>query len=256
MDHEQRHAPVLPTRRAGLGRATNRDADAAGHVPTGARRGGAVPGTDERWGGRRDGRQVWVAEVCVESSLQVQGVDKGWTMGGRFAAADGAPAWGWWTWTNGNGRRPCRLARGGAPTRGSWLWRARAWGRRVALCAWRLPCRAQTRGIVTLKCDSCCPATKTSQCWSKTIHPFVYPFLFILSVHSIPFLLSVKKTLLGFGAGQLGDQVTVSRDKFKITATVDIHMSKRYLKYLTKKYLKKHNVRDWLCVIASDKDRR
>lgn len=29
----------------------------------------------------------------------------------------------------------------------------------------------------------------------------------------------------------------------------------RYLKYLTKKYLKKHNVRDWLRVIASNKDR-
>ena len=29
----------------------------------------------------------------------------------------------------------------------------------------------------------------------------------------------------------------------------------RYLKYLTKKYLKKHNVRDWLHVIASNKDR-
>jgi hypothetical protein len=33
------------------------------------------------------------------------------------------------------------------------------------------------------------------------------------------------------------------------------HLSKRYLKYLTKKYLKKHNVRDWLRVIASNKDR-
>lgn len=33
------------------------------------------------------------------------------------------------------------------------------------------------------------------------------------------------------------------------------HCSKRYLKYLTKKYLKKHNVRDWLRVIASNKDR-
>jgi hypothetical protein len=28
----------------------------------------------------------------------------------------------------------------------------------------------------------------------------------------------------------------------------------RYLKYLTKKYLKKHNVRDWLRVIAANKD--
>ena len=29
----------------------------------------------------------------------------------------------------------------------------------------------------------------------------------------------------------------------------------RYLKYLTKKYLKKHNVRDWLRVIAANKER-
>ncbi|GKB03063.1 transposase, Ptta/En/Spm [Tanacetum coccineum] len=29
----------------------------------------------------------------------------------------------------------------------------------------------------------------------------------------------------------------------------------RYLKYLTKKYLKKHNVRDWLRVVASNKER-
>lgn len=28
----------------------------------------------------------------------------------------------------------------------------------------------------------------------------------------------------------------------------------RYLKYLTKKYLKKHNLRDWLRVVASDKE--
>ncbi len=30
--------------------------------------------------------------------------------------------------------------------------------------------------------------------------------------------------------------------------------SKRYLKYLTKKYLKKNNLRDWLRVVASAKD--
>ncbi|KVH85899.1 hypothetical protein Ccrd_025418 [Cynara cardunculus var. scolymus] len=29
----------------------------------------------------------------------------------------------------------------------------------------------------------------------------------------------------------------------------------KYMKYLTKKYLKKHNVRDWLHVIPSNKDR-
>jgi len=56
-------------------------------------------------------------------------------------------------------------------------------------------------------------------------------------------------------AGALGDVVSVSNDKTKVTVTSDAPMSKRYLKYLTKKYLKKHNVRDWLRVIASNKDR-
>ncbi|KAI3443139.1 uncharacterized protein J3R85_000028 [Psidium guajava] len=56
-------------------------------------------------------------------------------------------------------------------------------------------------------------------------------------------------------AGALGDVVSVGRDKSKITVTSDSNISKRYLKYLTKKYLKKHNVRDWLRVIASNKDR-
>lgn len=56
-------------------------------------------------------------------------------------------------------------------------------------------------------------------------------------------------------AGALGDIVSVSSDKTKVTVTSDAPMSKRYLKYLTKKYLKKHNVRDWLRVIASNKDK-
>ncbi len=33
-------------------------------------------------------------------------------------------------------------------------------------------------------------------------------------------------------------------------------IARRYIKYLTKKYLKKNSVRDWLRVIASNKDRR
>ncbi len=32
------------------------------------------------------------------------------------------------------------------------------------------------------------------------------------------------------------------------------NISRRYLKYLTKKFLKKNNLRDWLRVIANDKD--
>ncbi|XP_059659562.1 large ribosomal subunit protein eL22y-like isoform X2 [Cornus florida] len=56
-------------------------------------------------------------------------------------------------------------------------------------------------------------------------------------------------------AGALGDVISLTRDKSKITVTSDASFSKRYLKYLTKKFLKKHNVRDWLRVISSNKDR-
>ncbi|QDZ20424.1 ribosomal protein L22 [Chloropicon primus] len=56
-------------------------------------------------------------------------------------------------------------------------------------------------------------------------------------------------------AGVLGDAVTITTEKSKIVVTTEVEMSKRYLKYLTKKYLKKHNVRDWLRVVASNKDR-
>ncbi|XP_073992145.1 uncharacterized protein [Rhodnius prolixus] len=51
-----------------------------------------------------------------------------------------------------------------------------------------------------------------------------------------------------------GNNVTLERNKMKIIFTSDIHFSKRYLKYLTKKYLKKNNLRDWLRVVASAKD--
>ncbi|XP_072036345.1 large ribosomal subunit protein eL22-like [Amphiura filiformis] len=51
-----------------------------------------------------------------------------------------------------------------------------------------------------------------------------------------------------------GDNVTIERKKSKITVTANIAFSKRYLKYLTKKYLKKNNLRDWLRVVASDKE--
>ncbi|CAI9300295.1 unnamed protein product [Lactuca saligna] len=64
-----------------------------------------------------------------------------------------------------------------------------------------------------------------------------------------------ERIKVGGKAGNLGDSVTISREKNKISVTSDSNFSKRYLKYLTKKYLKKHNVRDWLRVIASNKDR-
>jgi large subunit ribosomal protein L22e len=42
--------------------------------------------------------------------------------------------------------------------------------------------------------------------------------------------------------------------KNKITVISEKQFSKRYLKYLTKKYLKKNNLRHWLRVVASDKE--
>ncbi|WVZ67043.1 hypothetical protein U9M48_016182 [Paspalum notatum var. saurae] len=77
----------------------------------------------------------------------------------------------------------------------------------------------------------------------------------IMEIASLEKFLQERIKVAGGKAGSLGDSVTVSRDKTKVTVTSDGPFSKRYLKYLTKKYLKKHNVRDWLRVIAANKDR-
>lgn len=53
--------------------------------------------------------------------------------------------------------------------------------------------------------------------------------------------------------GNLGEHVNVSNDANKITVSANIPFSKRYLKYLTKKYLKKHSLREFLYVIATGK---
>ncbi|KAK2084103.1 60S ribosomal protein L22 [Saguinus oedipus] len=56
-------------------------------------------------------------------------------------------------------------------------------------------------------------------------------------------------------AGNLGGGVvTIERSKSKITVTSEVPFSKRYLKYLTKKYLKKNNLRDGLRVVANSKE--
>jgi large subunit ribosomal protein L22e len=55
--------------------------------------------------------------------------------------------------------------------------------------------------------------------------------------------------------GNLGTAVTLERlGKSKVVINADIAFSKRYIKYLTKKYLKKNNLRDWLRVVAISKD--
>ncbi|CAO1633963.1 unnamed protein product [Parajaminaea phylloscopi] len=55
--------------------------------------------------------------------------------------------------------------------------------------------------------------------------------------------------------GQLGDVVKVQREgEGKINITTTIPFSKRYLKYLTKKYLKRSQLRDWLRVVATSQN--
>ncbi|XP_044741275.1 60S ribosomal protein L22-like [Chrysoperla carnea] len=53
---------------------------------------------------------------------------------------------------------------------------------------------------------------------------------------------------------QLGNVVSLERHKTKLSVNSEVPFSKRYLKYLTKKYLKKNNLRDWLRVVAAGKD--
>jgi large subunit ribosomal protein L22e len=51
----------------------------------------------------------------------------------------------------------------------------------------------------------------------------------------------------------LGENVKVTSDDKKLTVKADISFSKRYLKYLTKKYLKKNSLREFLYVVASNR---
>jgi len=54
--------------------------------------------------------------------------------------------------------------------------------------------------------------------------------------------------------GNLGTAVTVSADKEHVVVEAKIAFSKRYLKYLTKKYLKKQDLKEYLRVIAVSKN--
>ncbi|EGG17098.1 S60 ribosomal protein L22 [Cavenderia fasciculata] len=55
-------------------------------------------------------------------------------------------------------------------------------------------------------------------------------------------------------AGNLGTSVTITRDKNRIVVQSVVPMSKRYMKYLTKKYLKKKQIRDFLRVVSTSKN--
>lgn len=56
-------------------------------------------------------------------------------------------------------------------------------------------------------------------------------------------------------AGNLGNDVIVQKEgEGKLSVESKIPLSKRYLKYLTKKFLRKNSMRDWLRVVATKKD--
>nr|ACZ51506.1 RPL22p [Kwoniella heveanensis] len=55
-------------------------------------------------------------------------------------------------------------------------------------------------------------------------------------------------------AGQLGDVIAISKEGNKLVLTSQIPFSKRYLKYLTKKHLKKNSFENFLRVVATAKD--
>ena len=62
-----------------------------------------------------------------------------------------------------------------------------------------------------------------------------------------------QRIKIGGRIAKLGDSVKVSSEEKKVTVNATIAFSKRYLKYLTKKYLKKHSLREFLYVVASSK---
>ena len=58
---------------------------------------------------------------------------------------------------------------------------------------------------------------------------------------------------VGGKVGVLGDVVSVGRDGNVVTVNSKTHYSKRYFKYLTKKFLKKQMLRDYIRVISKGK---
>ncbi|DAA17815.1 TPA: hCG15121-like [Bos taurus] len=64
----------------------------------------------------------------------------------------------------------------------------------------------------------------------------------------------LEKVKVNGKTGNLGNAVHIEHFKNKIIVVSEKQFSKRYLKYFTKKYLKKNSLHDWLPVVASDKE--
>ena len=64
----------------------------------------------------------------------------------------------------------------------------------------------------------------------------------------------MEKMKINGKTSNLAGIVSIEKAKSKVSVTSEVPLSKRYMKYLTKKFLKKHELRDWLRVIANSKD--
>ena len=62
-----------------------------------------------------------------------------------------------------------------------------------------------------------------------------------------------ENTKLHGRKGKLGDKVKVTKEANVLTIATTMKYRKRYFKYLTKKFLKKKNLRDWLRILATGK---
>ncbi|VDO53689.1 unnamed protein product [Onchocerca flexuosa] len=76
----------------------------------------------------------------------------------------------------------------------------------------------------------------------------------IMNVNDFGTFLNERIKVNGKVGNMAANGVKLEITKTKIILTSEVPFSKRYLKYLTKKYLKRNSLRDWLRVVASSKD--
>ncbi|CAB3403903.1 unnamed protein product [Caenorhabditis bovis] len=76
----------------------------------------------------------------------------------------------------------------------------------------------------------------------------------IIRIEDFETFLNEKIKVNGKTGHLAANNVKVEVAKTKISIVSEIPFSKRYLKYLTKKYLKRNSLRDWLRVVAINKN--
>ncbi|VDM95189.1 unnamed protein product [Thelazia callipaeda] len=76
----------------------------------------------------------------------------------------------------------------------------------------------------------------------------------IMNVNDFATFLNERIKVNGKVGTMAANGVKLEIAKTKVILVSEVPFSKRYLKYLTKKYLKRNTLRDWLRVVASSKD--